>query len=63
MVEPGDDDVVEEDMVALAYHDIHNHEVEEDMVELDDGDEVVDTHQVLDYKEVQELDDFHLLYQ
>ena len=53
MVVLGDD---VEGAVALAYHDIRN---QVEVVATDDDGVVVDTHQDLDCKEVQELDYFH----
>ena len=54
MVVLGDGDEV--GVVALAYHDIHN---QVEVVAMDDDGVVVDNHQDLDCKEVQELDYFH----
>ena len=56
------DDGDEVEVVALAYHDIHNHHDIHNQVEveaMDDDGVVVDNHQDLDCKEVQELDYFH----
>ena len=58
MVVPDDGDEVE--VVASAYHDIHN---QVEVVAMDDDGVVVDTHQDLDCKEVHELDYFHQPYQ
>ena len=56
------DEVEVVEVVALAYHDIHNHHGIHNQVEveaMDDDGVVVDNHQDLDCKEVQELDYFH----